>query len=116
MNRFEFEKMNKEFFKEFGDMGLSPFSIFTKTFNRVKRFYFKNIKIIYGIITTIILISIIGYFIFKEPKGLYEITTNYNKTYTADNVRIKEGCVYFTRNKNKKLTILCGEFKIVKNN
>jgi hypothetical protein len=116
MNRFEFEKMEKQFLKDFGNMGLSPFSILTKPFNRIKRFYFKNIRIIYGVIITTILISIIGYIIFKEPKGLYEITTNYGKTYTTNNVEIKDGCVYFTRNKNKKETILCGEFKIEKNN
>lgn len=115
MNRFEFEKLQKQMFNNMNNMGTSPLFMIMNTFNRVKNFYFKNIKIIYGTIITSTLIGIISYFIFKEPKGAYEISRNNGEIYNTNNIEIKDGCVYFQRIKNKKEIILCGDFKIEKN-
>ena len=115
MNKFEFERLQKQMFNNMSNMGTSPLFMMMDIFNRVKNFYFKNIKIIYGTIITSVLIGIISYFIFKEPKGIYEITTNNGEIYNTDNIEIKDGCAYFQRTKNKQEIILCGDFKIEKN-
>jgi hypothetical protein len=116
MNKFEFEQIQKQFFNNLNNVGSSPLFVLVNTFNRVKNFYIKNIKIIYGVILTSLLIGIIGYFIFREPKGVYEITTQSGETYQTNDIELKDGCVFFNRTKNEKEIILCGDFKIEKNN
>lgn len=114
MNQFEFDKLQKQFFNNSNNFGGSPLFVLLNKFNSIKNFYYKNIKIIYGVILSAILITLISYFIFKEPKGLFTITTN-NEVYNTNQVELIDGCVFFTRNKNEEKIILCGDFKIEEN-
>jgi hypothetical protein len=115
MQNNEFQRMQNEFLKNFSQPNNSPLFKVLDTFNKVNRFFNKNKKIIYGVILSGLLISIFSYFIFKEPKGVFIITTN-NEIYNTNEVDLIDGCVYFTRNKNKQKIILCGDFKIEENN
>lgn len=50
----------------------------------------------------------------KEPKGMYEITTNTGLIYNTNKIEVKDGCVHFNRTSNGEEIIICGGFTIVK--
>jgi hypothetical protein len=115
MQNHEFRRIQNELLKNFSQPKNSPLFKVLDTFNKISRFYNKNKKIIYGIISITLLISVVSFFIFKEPKGVFKITTN-NEIYNTNEVELVDGCAYFTRNKNNQKIILCGDFKIEENN
>jgi hypothetical protein len=49
-----------------------------------------------------------------EPKGIYEITTSTGIIYSANEIQIKDGCVYFDRISDGRQIIICGGSTIVK--
>jgi hypothetical protein len=50
----------------------------------------------------------------KEPKGVYEITTNNGIIYNTNSIEVKDGCIYFSKMNNGGEIIICGGFTVVK--
>lgn len=112
MNNREFEKIQREFFKNLTDNQDSPFLKGLGFYGKIKNYFIKHRKLIYGSTITIILISVITYFMTKEPSGNFKITTPDGVVYNTNNVEMHDGCVFFTRIKNDEKIILCGNFII----
>jgi hypothetical protein len=85
-----------------------------EVFNRLIPFFNKNKKMIYIVIFLLILFKISSYFIMKEPKGVYEITTNNGIIYNTNSIEMKDGCIYFSKMNNGGEIIICGGFTVVK--
>jgi hypothetical protein len=89
------------------------FKIF-EVFNRLINFFNKNKKMVYIVIFLLIIFKISSYFIMKEPKGVYEITTNNGVIYNTNSIEVRDGCIYFSRTNNDGEIIICGGFTVVK--
>jgi hypothetical protein len=108
MNNLDFNKKQRELLDNYSKMSTSVMFKLIDIFTLLSNIFSKNKKIIYIVILSLILIRVIVYFTTKEPKGLFQITTNTGVIYNTDGIEIKDGCVYFKRTSNDNEIIICG--------
>lgn len=109
-----FDRNQRQILENYGKLSTSFMIKILEVFNRLIDFFNKNKKMIYIAILLLILVKISSYFIMKEPKGVYEITTNNGVIYNTNSIEVKDGCVYFSRMNNGGEIIICGGFTVVK--
>jgi len=114
MNNFNFDNNQMQNLEKFNKMMTSFMFKMMDVFGRVMNFFSKNTKLVYIIIGLFILFKIGSYVWFMEPKGIYEITTSTGIIYSANEIQIKDGCVYFDRISDGRQIIICGGSTIVK--
>jgi hypothetical protein len=114
MNNFNSDNNQRKLLEKYSDMSTSMMFKMVEGLNKLLSFSIRNKKIIYTIIALFILIRITSYFVMKEPKGIYEITTNTGLIYNTNKIEVKDGCVHFNRTSNDEEIIICGGVTIVK--
>ena len=114
MNNFNFDNNQRKLLEKYSDMSTSFMFKMVEGLNKLVNFFLRNKKMIYIIIALFILIRITSYFVMKEPKGMYEITTNTGLIYNTNKIEVKDGCVHFNRTSNGEEIIICGGFTIIK--
>jgi hypothetical protein len=109
-----FDNNQRKILEKYSDIFTSFMFKMVEPFNKLGKFFSINKKMIYIIIALYFLIQITLYFVMKEPKGMYEITTNTGLIYNTNKIEVKDGCVYFNRTSNGEEIIICGGFTIIK--
>jgi len=114
MDNFKFNKNQMKDLEKFSDIMTSFMFKGVGWITKGMTFFFKNTKLIFGIILLIIFFKVGTYVVAIEPSGNYEITTSSGIVYTTNKFEVKDGCVYFNRIKDGQQMIICGGATIVK--